>query len=285
MASAHPSTLAQPTSLDLNPRSRTGAPASKPLLEDLRLDYGPIQDIGEFLLRCNRCLGDCGIELHLAPISEIARINTLEQSSWGPFTPILDTRVGDLTAEESYCFVGRNRDGRIVAVQGGRVFEGGERSLQDLADDQSLYYGKGGQPGPGQPTCIVTSPSARLIKGRFVYSGALWVHPEFRGFNLAALLPRMSRAYALGCWGTDVTFAFVSDQISSSPLFRSYGYHKLEPSYSIYYNGEKSYQGSLMWMDQDELVADMLEFGSAGIAEIDRRIGLGRGKNKSAAIG
>ena len=109
------------------------------------------------------------------------------------------------------------------------------------------------------------------------------MHPDARGLGLASFLPRMSRVYALGHFDTDVTFAFVSDQISKTPLFKSYGYHKLEPSYSIFYDGRKTYQGSLMWMDREELVADMQDFVSAGLAEIDRRVGVGRREQKSGS--
>ena len=155
-----------------------------------------------------------------------------------------------------------------------------------MADDQSLYFGDGRAPQCDQPRCKLDAPAAEGITGCMVYSGALWVHPEFRGHRLAEILPRMSRAYALGRWNTDYTFAFVSDQLLNSPLFRMYGYKSVAKGYSIWLHDEKIYEGSLMWMDRTELVRDMSLFCSANFAaQIDGAVGTGGRQHKLLAAG
>lgn len=257
---------------------------SASFLEGMRLDYGPVQQLARFLLSADRRARSCGIALSFAPISTIVAVNEANQASWGTFAPMLDARNADLSDDNSYCLVGRSASGAVIATQAGRIYDAGQRTLKDLADDQSLYFGDGCCPNAEQPRCQLDAPSARTIGGRLVYSGALWVHPDFRGRNLAALLPRISRAYALGKWGTTFTFAFVSRQILESPLFRAYGYKNVEPGYSIWLRDQMFYEGSLMWMSSEELVRDMTEFSSSNLSEVDRDIGLSGGQNELTTV-
>ena len=275
------------TRTEIAPPSDTKPEAAPPgatsFLEGLRLDHGPVQQIGHFLLHADRYVRESGIALRFAPISTIVNINEANQASWGSFAPMLDTRNAELSEHNSYCLVGQSASGAVVATQAGRIYDVGNRTLKDLADDQSLYFGEGHIPTPDQPRCQLEAAAARKISGCLVYSGALWVHPNFRGRKLAAILPRISRAYALGHWGTRFTFAFVSRQILESPLFSMYGYSNVEPGYSIWLRDEKFYEGSLMWMDSEELVRDMMEFAAANLSEINRDIGLGGSQHKSSA--
>ena len=62
-----------------------------------------------------------------------------------------------------------------------------------------------------------------------------------------------------------------------------YGYSNVEPGYSIWLRGEKFYEGSLMWMDSEELVRDMVEFAAANFSEINSDVGLGGRQDKSSA--
>jgi hypothetical protein len=243
---------------------RTFVPNS--FLDGLRLDHGPIRQIGQFLLTADQHIRGLGITLEFLPISTIVAVNSANQSSWGSFAPMLDTRNADLGVDNSYCLAGRGANGEIVVTQAGRIYPFSTRSLKAMADDQSLYFGEGRAPQSDQPRCILDAPAAEKITGCMVYSGALWVHPEFRGHRLAEILPRISRAYALGRWNTDYTFAFVSDRLLNSPLFGMYGYKNVTKGYSIWLRDEKIYEGSLMWMDRNELVRDMMLFCNANFA-------------------
>jgi hypothetical protein len=108
------------------------------------------------------------------------------------------------------------------------------------------------------------------------------VHPDYRGNALAGLLPRLSRAYALGVFGTNTTFAFVSDAIRRSALFKHYGYKNVEPAYRIVQAGETFYEGSLLWMDTNELAGDLARYTSQNAKVGTSKTG-GR-QNQRAAI-
>ena len=253
-------------------------------LEGLRLDYGPVPSLSLFLLKSETYLRNCGIQLSLDSIATIAAKNAREFASWGRFAPQLDTRLVNISDQDSYSMVGRDQAGNIVATQAGRVYDTGSRSLKDIADDRSLYYGVEPPPCNGL-TCELTAPAAAMMRGRLVYSGALWVHPSFRGQKVASILPRASRAYALGRWNTDYTFAFIGAAMASSPLLSMYGYRRVEPSYTFYEAGQPIYTGALMWMGTEELVTDLEEFGSSGFFEVDGSVRDSSGQRNTTAVG
>lgn len=261
----------------------SSAPGERvPLLEELRLDHGPIERLGAFLLRADAALVDRGIRLYRCPISELVRVNALNRESWGAFSPILDVRVAPLGPADSYCLTGTTASGEIVVAQGGRLLDTMLGTLQDLADSQSIYYGHPHQPDIAQPRCTMNVPMARELRGRLVCSGGTWVKPSHRGLGLAAILPRISRTLALGWWNTDYTISFLSDSLAKSPVLKSYGYTNIQPGYSIQQNGQETYRGSLVWMSRAAMLDDLQEFQLRGLAEIDRQIDRGGRQQQSA---
>ena len=260
-------------------------PVPRSFLDGLRLDHGPIADIGKFLLATDAAVQSIGITLSFAPISELVALQAANEASWYAFQPTLNARYATLDDSNSYCLLGRDRSGRVVAAQAGRIYPlGPDKSLQSITDDQTIFYDTPRHPALDEPRAVLTAPSAKLITGTLVYSGALWVAPDYRGHKLAAILPRISRAYALGRYNTDITFCFVSDQIADSPLFSMYGYRRREPRYTIWMDGKPWYQASLLWMDRDELVADMAAFRSGLVSEIDGAVGRRGGHNDIRAV-
>ncbi len=240
----------------------------RPFLEGLRLDYGNVPALARFLLSADAYVQRAGIALSFEPITALAELNAAQYESWGRFAPQLDTRVAPIPAASSYCLIGRSDEGVIVAAQAGRVYDVGNKTLLDIALDRSMYYGDLAPPANGI-TCELTAPGARTIRGTFVYSGGLWVHPDYRGYKLDAVLPRVSRCIAVGRWNASYTYSFISQEMIKNQLLPFYEYPRLEPSYTFYENGRPIYTGLLMWMDQAELIDDADHFGRHGLPTID----------------
>jgi hypothetical protein len=239
-----------------------------PFVEGLRLDYGRVPQIARFLLQADAFVYRAGIALAFEPLPALAELNAAQFETWGRFAPQLDTRIAPVPAGSSYCLIGRNGEGKIVAAQAGRVYEAGPKTLFDIAVDRSMYYGEL-EPPPNGITCELTAPGAQVISGTFVYSGGLWVHPDYRGHRLAAILPRVSRCIALGRWNTSFTHAFIGEKMANSPLLQFYGYKRVEPSYTFYEDGRPIYTGLLMWMDRDELIDDVEQFTRHQLPALD----------------
>lgn len=253
------------------------------LLDGLRLDYGPIEDIAAFLLKADKTLSDMGITMYRTSIWELARICTMHPQSWGWFAPMLDARIAPIDPATSYCIVGRDQNGDVAVVQGGKLLDTGDRTVQEMADDQSLYYGSPRNPAPNELTCALSAPMASKLKGRLHYSGGLWVNPAHRGRGFPAISERISRALALGWWGTTHTFSFVSESLINSPLNSLTGFTNIQPSYRIFKDGAEAYRGALIWMDAAAVAADLSEFRLGGFAKIDAGVIYGSRKDKTSA--
>jgi hypothetical protein len=268
---------------ELRPQEAVAEAGSVRLLDDLRLDHGPIEDLAAFLLMADTALSDMGITMYRSPISELVRICEMHPKSWGWFAPMLDVRIAPIDPQTSYSIIGLDGQGEVAVVQGGKLLDTGQRTVQDMADDHSLYYGVPRNPAPHELQCRLSAPMASNLMGRLHYSGGLWVDPKHRGRGLPAITERISRALGLGWWGTAYAFSFVSESLTASPLNSLTGFKNVQPSYSIFKDGAETYKGSLIWMDADSVATDLKEFGLTGFAKIDAGVIYGRGKYKAAA--
>ena len=252
-----------------------------PFLDGLQLNYGPIPEIGRFLLAADTALMRRGIRLSLGTISELIAIQQRNEASWPVLAPNLDSRYADVSDLNSYCLIGRDTAGRVVATQAGRIYALGSNSLSQLIDaGQFLSL----QPRIPAPCYKVSSPSAPALTGTLNYSGALWVAPEFRGRQLATLLPRISRTYALGHWDTDATFTFVRGGAAQAKLLAAYGYPRWEHGMELWDDGRLVVDAGLTWLTRSELIADMNAARSSLVAEIDGAVHAGSGDHIRNAV-
>jgi hypothetical protein len=237
-------------------------------LEDIRIDHGPARELGRFFLTADTLVRAAGIQLRLVSIKDASQAHTNNKESWPAFPPMLDSRLSHIDTASSYALLGYNQSGEVVSSQAGRIYETPEQqTLPDMIGDQSFLYGGSFDPQNGHPTCHITAPSSRRISGRYVYSGALWVRPDYRGHRLANILPRVSRAYALSRWNTDFTIAFIGNATSS--LCKLYGYPNIEPGVEFRGLGPSYSTMSLMWMTTDQLVEDLETFMGTVRPQVD----------------
>jgi hypothetical protein len=254
-------------------------------LDGLRLDHGPVADIGRFLLAAENAVAAFGITLSFARTAELVALQENNEVSWPLLAPWMSAKFAPLSDDNSYCLLGRNAQGKVVASQAGRIYRLGDRTLRHIVDDHSMIYGKPTALVGQDPFIRLAAPAAAKLGGKLVYSGALWVDPAHRGNKLAALLPRISRAYAHGRFGTETTFCFVSDQIAASPLFAMYGYTNRQQGFSLW-EGEKCvYEASLLWMQSAQLVSDMLATREQLNPQINPAVGASSRDNVINAVG
>lgn len=152
---------------------------------------------------------------------------------------------------------GRSTSGEPVANHAVRLYEVFSGSLADRWESLDFLYHPVGLASPGE-TCSCRAPAAHRIAGKIVYSGALWVRPDFRGAGTGGLLPQVSRMLAYRLWEHDYTIAVVENDIGSSGVPQACGYGALEPG--IVWKGSRSYGEqylNLLWLDRSQLLADL----------------------------
>jgi hypothetical protein len=63
------------------------------------------------------------------------------------------------------------------------------------------------------------------LRGRIAYFGGLWLHPDYRGYGMATLMPRLIRAMARRKWRADWHCGGVLKPLAERNLpIKNYGY-------------------------------------------------------------
>jgi hypothetical protein len=157
--------------------------------------------------------------------------------------------------------MGRDEDGNVVTTQAARFFDLGEETLADYLTSLRLFYPDPERQKLPEESCLVSCSAATRISRRVVYSGGTWIHPDYRKRLMPMILPRISRALALTLWDTDYTFSMVSHALVAKGVARAYGYRNVEPGIRWMNSAsEIRLDGTLVWMDRAELLADMHRF-------------------------
>lgn len=252
---------------------RIATPRSTRLPDQITLQHGPREALGRFFLTADKAARDRGVTLTLSTDFELLReVNAHNQGSWHGLAPSFDCAYGGINRDCGFWIIGRDEQGEIVTTQAARVFDTGDATLKDYLLSLKLFYPRPEeQKRPGE-FCLVDTPSATHLRGRIVYSGGTWIHPDYRKRLMPMILPRISRALALTRWDSDFTFSMVSHALVSKGVAAAYGYRNIEPGIR-WMNSETELRldGTLVWMDRAEQLADMAHFDTLLETAEDRR--------------
>jgi hypothetical protein len=243
-------------------QSRASAASFQRLPDQITLQHGPREALGHFFLAADRAARDRGVFLTLSTDFDLLRkVNKMNLKHWHGLAPSFDSSYGGLDASCGFWIIGRDADGAIVTTQAAHYYPMGGETVQDYLTSLRLFYPRPDDQKNDGERCEVSSPSAAQIGGRVVFSGSTWIHPDYRGRELPKILPRISRALALTQWNTDYTISLVSMALVEKGVAAAYGYKRVEPGIEwIGSSVSPHYRGALVWMPQQELLADLARF-------------------------
>lgn len=223
-------------------------------LADVRIDYGPQQFLSRLFLRGDTLLRERGINLQFVPIEMLTEANRQNRDSWPPLFAVFSPELGSINASNSFALIGRNAAGKIIAAQGARFYDVGDHTFREETESLRLYYSDPDrQRLPGE-SCTITAPSAETITGQFIYSGAVWYHPEYRKQGLTSILPRITKALALTKWGSDVTLSFMVDKVVAGGTAQRAGYRHVEWEILLRNSLFGDARLALIWSNAEELI-------------------------------
>ncbi len=223
-------------------------------LADVRIDHGPRQLLSRLFLRGDTMLRERGINLQFAPIEVLTEVNQQNLDSWPPLFAVFSPELGGINNTNSFALIGRNASGKIIAAQAARFYDIGERTFREETESLSLYYpDPERQRLPGE-SCTITAPAAEAITGQFIYSGAVWYHPEYRKQGLTSILPRLTKALSLTKWGSDVTLSFMVDKVVAGGTAQRAGYRHVEWEILLRNSLFGDARLALIWSNAEELV-------------------------------
>src|SRR4051794_31895938 len=190
--------------------ARTMLDFAPSFLDQITLDHGPRPLLGQSFLDAEQAVRDRGIYLSLrTDFNELVEVNRQNQKCWTPLIPLFNPEKSQLKPDAAFWLRGMNEKGEVVCTQAARLYLWEGTTLKDELTSLRLFYSDPSDAIARGEHWIVTAPSASIITGRVAFSGATWARPDYRGRQLATLLPRISRAYALTRWRTEFSFSFV----------------------------------------------------------------------------
>lgn len=241
-------------------------------LDGVRVQHGPAHILGRVFLKAEQAMRERGIALSFASFEELAEVNRRNSATWRPLLPIFDPTFAELDETNSYCLVGRNACGEVVATQGGRLFRWGDTNFFEEARTMRLFYPAPTRPRPAAESVTITAERSRQITGTVVFSGAGWYRPDYRKRDLGVILSRVSRAIAYTRWRTDATVTIMAEGVLKGGLGERAGYTTFDWALELRNFAVGSVRTAVLWMPQAQMLEDFSTFVDGFDAHVDRRV-------------
>ena len=233
---------------------------AKSLFSEIKIDYEPRGLLGRVLLKAEAAANARGVSLSFAPMQELAALNAANYATWGPVFTGFDPAYNDLTPGNSFCIIGRNAAGEVVATQAARLYDWTGSNYREEAQSFRLIYSDPGAHKLADERCEVTALAAKGIEGHVLYSGGAWYNPRYRGLGLVEILPRMARALARARWNTTCTITMMAEHNVKKGVFPRNGYRNLEWEVRFIGTRAGTVRFALLWIKHDEMLEDLEQF-------------------------
>lgn len=261
------------------PEPEVQAPAAppRPLLSDITIEHGPVDLLGRFFLKADTAARQRGVYLSFSPMQDLVDINRLYQETWRPLLPIFDPAAGGITSDNSFCILGRNAQGEVIATQAARLYDWPNTTFHEEAESLRLLYADPERSKLPGESIEVTARAARNVTGRVVFAGGAWYRPDFRGRQLAQIFTRVCRGIAYTRWKHECqTSVMVEAMQARTGMAAKSGYSKMD--WAVTFNGSvcgptEAIRCAFVWMDADEMLGGIEDFLANFDTQVDTRVG------------
>jgi hypothetical protein len=240
----------------------------KTLFSAIDINHEPRGLLGRVLLKGEAAARARSVSLSFASMQDFMAANAANPETWGPTFPGFDPRFNDLSPENSFCILGRDANGEIVATQAGRLYDWTRSNYWKEAESLRLIYANPRSQKLPRERCEVTALAAKGIEGRVFYSGGAWYHPRYRGVGLVEILPRMARALARARWNATCTTTMMVERNVRKGVFPRNGYRNIEWDVRFIDTRIGSIRFALLWIKHEEMLADFDAFLSSFPVEV-----------------
>jgi hypothetical protein len=233
--------------------------SDRQLLTDITVDHGPVDVLGRFFILADAAARERGVTLSFGTFDELLEINAANRDSWKPVTSMYDVRYcpQGLAPENAFCIFGRNAEGRVVATQAARIYRLDQASFHEEATSLRMFYDDPVREKAPDESCEVTAPIAKSLRGAILVGGAAWYRPDYRGRQLSAILPRISRAFAYTKWRTDWTTTLMMEGPMKGNVWQSSGYTEFQWDLRLFNAPNGNPRCAICWMPPEQLISDL----------------------------
>jgi len=253
-------------------------------LDDITIDYGPRELLGQYFLAAYAECLRLGVTISFEPISALVEINEKNRDTWPPLLSVFDYRFGQLNVDNSFCIVGRDRDGRIIYTRAARLYElGPDRPSANFLECterlQHLYACPSDAPNKEEHWSASgeAADAMRSMTGRVTFSGAVWCHPDHRKSGLPAVIAPIGRSYAYAKWANDFSLTFMAKGVVAGGHAKRLGYSDTKVAWTVHARNASigDLDIAVVWTDADDIINRVEQNLSLLTPQIDRRIGNG----------
>jgi hypothetical protein len=151
-------------------------------------------------------------------------VNRANRKGWFPLTPLFDPEASGLGEDNGFCVAARTAAGKVVATHAARLYDWDNSNFRDEAQSRRLFYADPLRLAPKGESFEVHGSFGEHIKGRVIYSGAAWVHPDFRKLGITGILPRFTKALMLTRWQPDFIMSLMLESNWNRGLAKTFNY-------------------------------------------------------------
>ena len=242
---------------------------TRPLLEDVQLNYGPIDQTGRFLLMAESEMRQRGVYLSFATFDELLDANLRNKDSWLSLYPAFDPRHHGFDPRTSFCILGRDLQGDVVLTHAARLYRWPAPSFAKEAVSLRYLYADPAPAIAAGETCVVTAPVADTIAGNAIFTGAVWYRPDFRKKLLAPIMSRITRYVAFSMWPSDLSFALMSKAVIAGGMPERCGMTNLDWAVTSAGSPLGPLTLGIVWQYPQETLADLTQVLARPIDVLD----------------
>jgi hypothetical protein len=246
-------------------------PTAKPgeLISTITVEKGPIDVLGRFFLAADAGARAKGVTLSFGSYDELAATNLKNRDTWRPLHSLFDAQFHAFDATNAFCILGRNADGDVVATQAARRIDLTGTTFYDEAVSLRLNYDHPERDKCDGEVCTVTAEMTKSITGVVLLGGAVWYRKDYRGRELATILPRLSRAYAHTLWEQDYTTSMMVAGVANGGVAAASGYTNIQPEVQFTKTRLGDATTYFVWMEPPQLIGDLRTYLAGLDAQVD----------------
>jgi len=251
--------------------SREPDTIGRSFLEQLIIDYGPLDFLGRFFAAATDHLSELGLELRIGRLEDAYHVHQANLESWKSYPPMLNPTIALVRETDCFSLICVNQAGTPVAVIAGRLYSP-EATLADVISNQRFVFGDA-DPATSSIRFNSTTEKIASVKAPFSYIGALWVHPQMRGAKLARILPPIARSYCLAIWNIRFDLGLASLEMTRAGIAAVYGYTEVAESFcATGLDDDHDVEGCFMWMDRSALLEHAALTLTTHFSKVDRSV-------------
>jgi hypothetical protein len=230
--------------------------------DELVIRNGDPAILGRFFLEAESALSQAGITVRLVDLKTLNDTYEANSNTWPIIGPPFNIHDSGLTDDGAACLIGYDDSGRAVVSCAARHYDLGDQSLVEALGDLWFFYGDKADSLRDKISLDLAVPEANKIRGRVIYLGGLWVHPDYRNAKLCVVFSLLTRAYALSQWEFEHEVLCGRGRLGDPDVIAMYRFSHCKESFSIVADKKIAFEGKFIWTPAEH-VAGIFQSGAA----------------------